>query len=82
MRALTALAGGDGYCRLKRSDDGEGFVLEKVSKTHWKKVIGGDATADEEVLDELDIELEEAMGEFEVAQGPEEASVLPRPIPG
>jgi hypothetical protein len=64
--ALAAIIGGDGYARLHPSEDDDGFILEKVTKAQWKKVIGGKGVAgEEEGIDELEIELAEAIGEDE-----------------
>jgi hypothetical protein len=58
--ALASLVGGEGYGRLTLAEDGDGYVLEGVTKARWKKVMGGGQPADEEAgLDELALELTE-----------------------
>jgi hypothetical protein len=58
--ALASLVGGEGYGRLTLAEDGDGYVLEAVTKASWKKVMGGGQPVDEEAgLDELAFELTE-----------------------
>ncbi len=68
--ALAAPFGGEGYVRLTPAEDGEGFVIASVSKSHWKKAIGGEGSAsDEEGLNELALELAEALDAEDFERG-------------
>ncbi len=60
--ALSTIVGGDGYARLVAADDDDGFVLEKVTRPHWRRAAGAQAESGDDVgLDEVALEMAEAM---------------------
>ena len=62
--ALAALVGGDGYARLVTAADGEGFCLEGITSSQWRRGTGARAeSGDEEGLDEVEAELVDAAGD-------------------
>ena len=68
--SLSLLVGADGYARLLPTEDGNGFRLEGVTKSHWTKATGGEAESrDESGTDEVDAELAEAIDSDESEQG-------------
>jgi hypothetical protein len=68
--SLSLLVGADGYARLLPAEGGNGFRLERVTKSQWTRGTGGKAESrDESGVDEVDAELAEAIDSDESEQG-------------
>ncbi|NQT40732.1 MAG: type V CRISPR-associated protein Cas12b [Planctomycetes bacterium] len=62
--SLSTVVGDDGYARLVPADDGDGWVLEKVTRAQWRRATGTQATdSGEEAVDELDLQMADATGD-------------------
>lgn len=62
--ALAGQVGGKGYARLVPAADGDGFCLEAISRAQWQMGTGSRAASgDGKDLDELEAELNQAVGE-------------------
>ncbi len=68
--ALAQLIGSNGYARLTPAEDGDGYELESVGRAQWAKATTGqDLSGDDAGLDELEVQLTEAVAEDNFQRG-------------
>ena len=69
LGAIGAALGNNGYARLVPADDGDGFVLEGISRPAWRKAVGSSVAEDSAGSDEVAEQLQEILGDETVERG-------------